>query len=142
MLEAEQVTRLQSEGLETALGKLDARSRGNRLMTQSLRVFAPCGMLGYGIPAVLMALAVSPDLALWVALLYVAVQQAEADDEVHVIVLAGAGRAFCAGYDLQDFGSGRTELARALFGADYLTPTEVESIQIAGSKPARAVARR
>ena len=38
-----------------------------------------------------------------------AVQQAEADDEVHVIVLAGAGRAFCAGYDLQDFGSGRTE---------------------------------
>ncbi|MBL8326577.1 MAG: crotonase/enoyl-CoA hydratase family protein [Rubrivivax sp.] len=38
-----------------------------------------------------------------------AVQHAEADDEVHVIVLAGAGRAFCAGYDLQDFGSGRTE---------------------------------
>ena len=29
-----------------------------------------------------------------------AVQEAEADDEVHVIVLAGAGRAFCAGYDL------------------------------------------
>jgi enoyl-CoA hydratase len=38
-----------------------------------------------------------------------AVQWAEADEEVHVIVLAGAGRAFCAGYDLQDFGSGRTE---------------------------------
>ena len=38
-----------------------------------------------------------------------AVQEAEADDEVHVIVLAGAGRAFCAGYDLQDFGSGRAE---------------------------------
>ena len=38
-----------------------------------------------------------------------AVQWAEADDEVHVIVLDGAGRAFCAGYDLQDFGSGRTE---------------------------------
>jgi enoyl-CoA hydratase len=29
-----------------------------------------------------------------------AVAQANADDEVHVIVLAGAGRAFCAGYDL------------------------------------------
>ena len=38
-----------------------------------------------------------------------AVMQAEADDEVHVIMLAGAGRAFCAGYDLQDFGSGRAE---------------------------------
>jgi len=38
-----------------------------------------------------------------------AVQWAEADDEVHVIVLDGAGRAFCAGYDLQDFGAGRAE---------------------------------
>jgi len=38
-----------------------------------------------------------------------AVQWAEQDDEVHVIVLDGAGRAFCAGYDLQDFGSGRGE---------------------------------
>ncbi len=31
-----------------------------------------------------------------------AVEQAEADPEVHVIVLDGAGRAFCAGYDLKD----------------------------------------
>ncbi len=31
-----------------------------------------------------------------------AVETAEADPEVHVIVVAGAGRAFCAGYDLQD----------------------------------------
>ncbi|MFO1220209.1 MAG: crotonase/enoyl-CoA hydratase family protein [Burkholderiaceae bacterium] len=38
-----------------------------------------------------------------------AVQWAEANDEVHVIVLDGAGRAFCAGYDLQDFGSGRVD---------------------------------
>lgn len=38
-----------------------------------------------------------------------AVRWAETDDEVHVIVLDGAGRAFCAGYDLQDFGAGRTE---------------------------------
>jgi enoyl-CoA hydratase len=38
-----------------------------------------------------------------------AVRWAEADDEVHVIVLDGAGRAFCAGYDLVDFGSGRGE---------------------------------
>jgi len=32
-----------------------------------------------------------------------AVEQAQDDDEVHVIVLQGAGRAFCAGYDLKDF---------------------------------------
>ncbi len=38
-----------------------------------------------------------------------AVAWAEAQDEVHVIVLDGAGRAFCAGYDLVDFGSGRAE---------------------------------
>jgi len=32
-----------------------------------------------------------------------AVEEANADDGVHVIVLQGAGRAFCAGYDLKDF---------------------------------------
>ncbi|TSA18775.1 MAG: enoyl-CoA hydratase [Betaproteobacteria bacterium] len=32
-----------------------------------------------------------------------AVEQANADDGVHVIVVQGAGRAFCAGYDLKDF---------------------------------------
>ena len=32
-----------------------------------------------------------------------AVQMANDDDDVHVIVLTGAGRAFCAGYDLKDF---------------------------------------
>ncbi|MBE0546921.1 MAG: crotonase/enoyl-CoA hydratase family protein [Rubrivivax sp.] len=35
-----------------------------------------------------------------------AVGLANDDDAVHVIVLAGAGRAFCAGYDLQAFGEG------------------------------------
>jgi enoyl-CoA hydratase len=32
-----------------------------------------------------------------------AVEKANADDDVHVIVLQGAGRAFCAGYDLKRF---------------------------------------
>lgn len=32
-----------------------------------------------------------------------AVRRANDDDAVHVIVVEGAGRAFCAGYDLQDF---------------------------------------
>jgi enoyl-CoA hydratase len=32
-----------------------------------------------------------------------AVERADADDAVHVIVLSGAGRAFCAGYDLMHY---------------------------------------
>ncbi|MBI3735106.1 crotonase/enoyl-CoA hydratase family protein [Candidatus Sumerlaeota bacterium] len=32
-----------------------------------------------------------------------AVEEANRDPDVHVIILAGAGRAFCAGYDLQQF---------------------------------------
>jgi enoyl-CoA hydratase len=35
-----------------------------------------------------------------------AIEAANADDRVHVIVLAGAGRAFCAGYDLKQFAEG------------------------------------
>lgn len=35
-----------------------------------------------------------------------AVERANADDGVHVIVVAGAGRAFCAGYDLKEFAEG------------------------------------
>ena len=34
-----------------------------------------------------------------------AVEWANADDEVHVIVVEGAGKGFCAGYDLQHFGA-------------------------------------
>lgn len=36
-----------------------------------------------------------------------AVDMAAEDDDVHVIVLTGAGRAFCAGYDLKDFAEAR-----------------------------------
>jgi len=35
-----------------------------------------------------------------------AVEQANADDEVRVLVIQGAGRAFCAGYDLKEFAEG------------------------------------
>ena len=40
-----------------------------------------------------------------------AVERANADDATHVIVLAGAGRAFCSGYDLKEFAEGAAETA-------------------------------
>lgn len=40
-----------------------------------------------------------------------AVERANADDGVHVIVLTGAGRAFCAGYDLKDYAEAEGENA-------------------------------
>jgi enoyl-CoA hydratase len=39
-----------------------------------------------------------------------AVRRANDDPAVHVVVLAGAGRAFCAGYDLVDFAETKTPL--------------------------------
>jgi enoyl-CoA hydratase len=38
-----------------------------------------------------------------------AVEWANADDEVHVIVVEGAGKGFCGGYDLKYFGEGEIE---------------------------------
>ncbi len=40
-----------------------------------------------------------------------AVEMANADDAIHVIVLDGAGKAFCSGYDLKEFAEGKTESA-------------------------------
>ena len=37
-----------------------------------------------------------------------AVEAANADDRVHVIVVRGAGKAFCAGYDLKEYAEGDT----------------------------------
>ncbi len=44
--------------------------------------------------------AISPELP---GALRAAVERADADERVHVIVLSGAGRAFCSGYDLKLF---------------------------------------
>lgn len=38
-----------------------------------------------------------------------AVEWATAEDEVHVIVVEGAGKGFCGGYDLTEFGSGTSD---------------------------------
>ncbi|HEY7610126.1 MAG TPA: crotonase/enoyl-CoA hydratase family protein [Alphaproteobacteria bacterium] len=42
-----------------------------------------------------------------------AVAEANADRKVHVIVLAGAGRAFCAGYDLVEYAEKKTPLIQS-----------------------------
>lgn len=41
-----------------------------------------------------------------------AVEWAQAEDEVHVIVVEGAGRAFCAGYDLGEYAEGHAQDGR------------------------------
>jgi enoyl-CoA hydratase len=41
-----------------------------------------------------------------------AVEAANTDDRVHVIVLAGAGKAFCAGYDLKKYAEGNKDRRR------------------------------
>ena len=41
-----------------------------------------------------------------------AVEAANGDDRVHVIVLAGAGKAFCAGYDLKKYAEGSKDRRR------------------------------
>src|SRR5262249_58130825 len=38
-----------------------------------------------------------------------AVERANDDEQVHVIILGGAGRAFCAGYDLKIWAEGHSE---------------------------------
>jgi enoyl-CoA hydratase len=43
-----------------------------------------------------------------------AVEQANDDDRVHVIVLGGAGRAFCAGYDLKAFAEKTGEWSQSM----------------------------
>ena len=47
-----------------------------------------------------------------------AVQWAEAQDEVHVVIVEGEGRAFCAGYDLNDYAEG-AESPEAQGAADH-----------------------
>ncbi|MBF7729235.1 crotonase/enoyl-CoA hydratase family protein [Pseudomonas sp. N040] len=45
-----------------------------------------------------------------------AVARANADDNVHVLVLTGAGRGFCSGYDLKDF----AENPRGVYGSQEM----------------------
>ena len=42
-----------------------------------------------------------------------AVEKADWDDDIHAIVLTGAGRAFCSGYDLKTFAEGSGSLSNS-----------------------------
>lgn len=56
--------------------------------------------------------------------LEVALETMDADNEVRVVVLTGAGRAFCAGIDITEFG-GKTEDEYYSWVAGMMTPLEV-----------------
>jgi enoyl-CoA hydratase len=53
-----------------------------------------------------------------------AVEIANADDSVHVIILQGAGRAFCAGYDLKEFAESSTQRATQVRCAQIAIATD------------------
>ena len=47
-----------------------------------------------------------------------AVERANRDDAIHVILLTGRGRAFCSGYDLVDFAESEGEQPGSQLGGD------------------------
>ena len=54
-----------------------------------------------------------------------AIEQIEVDDDVRVVVLAGAGRAFCAGSDLREVGQFQGAAARRYLQLDFATKNRV-----------------
>lgn len=65
-----------------------------------------------------------------------AVELAERDNDVHVIVIRGAGRAFCAGYDLKMFAE-RAMLASSAAAASRGEPSDGGDAKTDRSPPAR-----
>ena len=56
-----------------------------------------------------------------------AIERAENDDAVRVVVIAGAGRAFCSGSDLREVGQFQGAAARRYLKLDFSTKNRVAS---------------
>lgn len=54
-----------------------------------------------------------------------AIEWAENEEEVHVVVIAGAGRAFCAGSDLREVGQFQGQAARNYLALDFSTKNRI-----------------
>ena len=65
--------------------------------------------------------------------LIAAFDEVQRDPEVQVVILTGAGRAFCAGLDLKELGSAITDTAAAVSGTDLVRAVETCTRPVIGA---------
>jgi len=67
------------------------------------------------------------------AALIAAFDDVQRDPDVHVVILTGAGRAFCAGLDLKELGTAATDTAAAVSGTDLVRAVETCTRPVIGA---------